>query len=419
MTNKKKLLIIGFVWPEPNSSAAGRRMMQLITLFLSGGWQITFACAASESEHAADLEEQGIECVRLEINSADFDDFLKRFRPSMVLFDRFVTEEQFGWRVARHCPQALRVLDTEDLHFLRRTRRKCVERDILLKEEQLLTGETAKREIASVLRCDLSLIISEFEMKLLQDVFEVDTELLYYLPLFADTITADIRAEWPDFEGCSHFMTIGNFSHAPNADAVSYLRQDIWPAIREELPEAEMHVFGAYPDSHSQQWHSRELGFFVKGRVDDAREVMKSARVCLAPLRFGAGLKGKLLEAMQCGTPSVTTSIGAEGINGNLPWGGAIADNEEAFTSAAVDLYRNASRWNEARERGASIINSRFRKELFGKVFLNKLQQIADNLEAHRLQNFTGAMLRHHTMASTEYMSRWIEAKNRNGSSGS
>lgn len=413
MPQKKELLIIGFVWPEPGSSAAGLRMMQLISIFLEDGWHITFACASSESDYAEDLEKLGIKCIQMEINSDSFDDFVSDLSPGMVLFDRFITEEQFGWRVAKQCPEALRVLDTEDLHTLRRVRRRCIEEDAPFNKKRLLASETARREIASILRCDLSLIISEFEMELLKDVFNVQESLLWYLPLFAEPITKETENRWPEFDERRNFMTIGNFSHAPNADAVGYLRDEIWPGIKEKLPEAEMHVYGAYPDERARQWQSSELGFYIQGRVKDAKEAMSSARICLAPLRFGAGLKGKLLEAMQCGTPSVTTFIGAEGINGEFPWPGAIADNCEGFVTAAVDLYRDKTRWEKAQQRGVTIINSLFKRKLFEQPFLDRMRKLSDNLKLHRNQNFIGAMLHHHTMASTEYMSRWIEAKNR------
>jgi len=272
MPQQKELLIIGFVWPEPGSSAAGLRMMQLIAIFLEDGWHITFATAASESDYAEDLEELGIKCVQLEINSDAFDDFVCDLNPQVVLFDRFITEEQFGWRVAKHCPEALRVLDTEDLHALRRVRRRCIEEDAPFNKQKLLASETARREIASILRCDLSLIISEFEMELLKDVFNVQESLLWYLPLFAEPITKETENGWPGFEERRHFMTIGNFNHAPNADAVGYLQQEIWPGIREKLPEAEMYVYGAYPDDKARQWQSAELGFYVQGRVKMRRK---------------------------------------------------------------------------------------------------------------------------------------------------
>ncbi|MGK7369699.1 MAG: hypothetical protein ACNS64_05750, partial [Candidatus Halalkalibacterium sp. M3_1C_030] len=115
-------MILGFVWPEPNSSAAGQRMMKLIRLFRSQNWEVSFASAAAKSEYAVDLESRDIDCYEINVNSSEFDSLLQFLEPTVVLFDRFIMEEQFGWRVAEHCPKALRVLDTEDLHCLRRTR---------------------------------------------------------------------------------------------------------------------------------------------------------------------------------------------------------------------------------------------------------------------------------------------------------
>ena len=119
---KKTLLIIGYVWVEPNSSAAGKRMLQLIDQFLERNYKITFACPAQKNEKAIDLISLGINEVSIELNNTSFDDFVKELNPTIVLFDRFMMEEQFGWRVAENCPKAIRILDTEDLHFLRKTR---------------------------------------------------------------------------------------------------------------------------------------------------------------------------------------------------------------------------------------------------------------------------------------------------------
>jgi glycosyltransferase involved in cell wall biosynthesis len=210
-------------------------------------------------------------------------------------------------------------------------------------------------------------------------------------------------------------MTIGNFNHPPNADSVKFIRKKIWPSVREKLPTAKMRVYGAYPNQQARQLDDPDFGFHIMGRVGDVGEVMRSSRVCLAPLRFGAGLKGKLLEAMQYGLPSVTTSIGAEGIQGECRWGGMVADDYKALISAAVDLYGNKKRWTKAQDAGAHIINHRFQLGSFRDTFQNRLNHLIEHIQEHRLKNFTGAMLRHHSMASTEYMSRWIEAKNRDG----
>ena len=126
------------------------------------------------------------------------------------------------------------------------------------------------------------------------------------------------------FEERKDFIFVGNFLHEPNRDAVHYLKESVWPLIRAQLPDAGMCIYGAYPSQSVLQLHQPKERFFSLGRADDAQEVVAKARVMLAPLRFGAGMKGKLLEAMQCGTPSVTTAIGAESMYGDLPWNGFI-----------------------------------------------------------------------------------------------
>lgn len=410
--NAKKLLIIGYVWPEPGSSAAGSRMIQLISLFREHGWQITFASSAAESEHAEDLKTLGIEQVSININDSGFDDFLSELRPDAVLFDRFVVEEQFGWRVAEYCPSALRILDTEDLHCLRRARKKAMGKNQEFEQEDLLADEVAKREVASIYRCDLSLIISEFEMNLLTHLFGVDEALLHYLPFILDPISEKETHQWPTFEERKHFMTIGNFRHSPNWDSVQYLRAEIWPRVRAKLPNAELHIYGAYPSQKVTYLHHPQNGFYIEGRATDARAVIRQARVMLAPLRFGAGLKGKLIEAIQCGTPSITTAIGAEGIQGELPWGGAVADEPEAIAKAAVQLYSIKTKWQQAQQRGVIILNQRFGDIDFTAGFMERIRKIGDHLNEHRRSNFTGSMLLHHTVASTRYMAKWIEAKN-------
>lgn len=406
------VLIIGFVWPEPKSSAAGKRMMELIHLFQDQGWQVTVASSAAATDHMADLEKLGVQTMPIEINSSSFDVFVKELQPSIVLFDRFVTEEQFGWRVAEHCPDAIRILDTEDLHCLRRSRKKALHNGHTFNKSDLLKVEDAKREIASIYRCDLTLMISEFEMDLLQDVFDVDATLLQYLPFLLDPVDGRTRKKWPDFEDRNHFMTIGNFRHDPNADSVEYIYQQIWPLIRQQLPGADFYVYGAYPNQRVEQLHNPEDGFHIMGRASSAKAVVQKAKVCLAPLRFGAGLKGKLIEAMQCGTPSVTTPIGAEGINGTLPWCGEIAVNSKEIADRAVQLFSDKALWRQAQQHGADIINKRFAQPKYGAAFLSSIKNISKQLKEHRLNNFTGQMLMHHRSASSKYMGRWIEAKN-------
>ena len=201
----KTVLVIGYVWPEPNSSAAGTRMLQLVKLFLAQHCNVVFASAAALSEHRFPLSSLGVTEQTIALNCSSFDQLIAELQPDLVLFDRFFTEEQFGWRVAQTCPNALRVLDTEDLHSLRNTRQLLLRNmqqhcatdaerysitSVNASMEELYAlmaeDETAQREIAAIFRCDLSLIISEFEMQLLRQYFLVPEVLLFYCPLWID-----------------------------------------------------------------------------------------------------------------------------------------------------------------------------------------------------------------------------------------
>lgn len=413
MNQAQKLLIIGFVWPEPNSSAAGGRMMQLISLFKNQGFSITFASPALDSDYMVNLKEYEVEKKSIVLNCSSFDLFIKELNPDIVLFDRFMMEEQFGWRVAENCPNALRLLDTEDLHCLRLGRQKAYKENRSFNVIDLFVEDVVKREIASILRCDLSLMISEFEMDLLESAFKIDKALLYYLPILLEPINVAMIEELPSFEERKNFIFIGNFLHEPNWNAVQYLKETIWPLIRKQLPEAVLHIYGAYPSQKVMQLHQPKDGFLIMGRANDAHEVVRNARVILAPLRFGAGIKGKLLEAIECGTPSVTTTIGAESMHGDLPWNGFITDDATNFSDAAVQLYQNQTIWLKAQQNGIEIINQRYLKDSFETGFKEKIAFLQSDFKQHRINNFMGAMLQHHTAKSTKYMSLWIEAKNK------
>lgn len=387
--------------------------MQLISLFKAQGFSITFASPAQDSDFMVDLAQYEVDKRSIELNNSSFNVFVKKLNPTLVLFDRFMMEEQFGWRVAENCPEALRLLDTEDLHCLRLARQKAFKEKRPFTITDLFLEDVAKREIASILRCDLSLMISEFEMELLTSVFKIDNALLHYLPFLLEPIDSGAIQELPSFEQRKNFIFIGNFLHEPNWNAVQYLKETLWPLIKKQLPEAALSIYGAYPSQKVMQLHNSSEGFLIKGRANDAQDVVCKARVVLAPLRFGAGIKGKLLEAMQCGTPSVTTSIGAESMHGHLPWNGFVADEPNVFADRAVQLYQDEVIWLKAQQSGMEIISKRYLKRLFEDDFAKKVNRLQSDLEKHRLTNFMGAVLQHHTLNSTKYMSRWIEAKNK------
>lgn len=430
-----RALVIGYVWPEPASSAAGTRMLELVQLLLAMDYQVTFASAAALSEHRFDLNSLGVTEKSIALNCSSFDEFVRDLNPNLVLFDRFFTEEQFGWRVEQACPDALRILDTEDLHSLRHARQQLLKSAQKLcaseKEKQsvapitadseqlyqyMCAGDMAVREVAAIFRCDLALMISEVEIDLLQRYFAVPSRLLFYCPFLSQQKIE--AASLPDFLQRQHFIAIGNFRHEPNWDSVLWLKYQLWPLIRTQLSavgmaQAELHIYGAYPPPKATQLHNAKEGFHVKGWASDAQTVMQSARVCLAPLRFGAGIKGKLMDAMRCGTPSITTSIGIESMHGELPWGGAVADDAETFVTAAVAHYQDEALWQQKQLQGFAILHDYFYRRDYALALEARLTELLHNIQRERGDNFIGQMLRHHSHKSTQYMGQWIEAKNK------
>ena len=232
---------------------------------------------------------------------------------------------------------------------------------------------------------------------------------MFYLPIWIEKFALEKQ----DFHTKIDFVFIGNFYHEPNWDSVLVLKNEIWPKLKDLLPNAKLNIYGAYPTQKVLQLHNPKERFLIHGRAESAEEVIRSARVLLAPIRFGAGIKGKLLEGMKYGTPSVTTSIGAEAMCDNLPWNGFVENEHSDFISKAFLLYSNQEIWEQAIQNGYEIIQQKFLFSIYKSKFLNTLNELQSNLESHRNANFIGQMLQFHTLRSTEFMSRWIEEKNK------
>lgn len=410
----KKLVVIGFVWPEPATTAAGHRMVQLLEAFLGLGWSVTFATTATKTEYSIDLETLGLETAFLQLNHTSFDDFIRDQDPHYVIFDRFMVEEQFGWRVAEQVPRAMRILNTEDLHSLRKTREICHKNDEDFSLRKWKWNAMTQREIASIYRSDLSLVVSTFEMDLLKNELNIPEILLHHLPFMLNETTEDIQKRWPTFKERTDFITYGNGKHTPNIDATIYLKEKIWPKIRQHLPDANLRIFGAYLPKAILNLHNPKEQFYVMGWKKNLDSEVRKARVLLAPLRFGAGIKGKIMDSLKNGTPVVTTKVGAEGMALHfLPHQLVDRMDAEGFVEAAIQLYSNQERWYRTQKKGTFSLNSNYSKKKLLPQLRQKLETIGGNLSGHRECNYVGILLQHQSLAATKYMGKWIEAKNK------
>lgn len=415
MNSKPKLLVIGKVWPEPNSSAAGTRILQIMSIFKQKGYSITFSSAAKRSEYSTNLVDLGIFEKEIELNSSTFESFIDILSPDVVLYDRYMTEEQFGWRVTNQLPNAIQLLDTEDLHFLRRARELCLNdgKNTITEFYSYLKNEIMVRELASMLRCDFSIMISEFEIQLLKDEFNFQQSKLLYLPLLIPDDDIETVLATPDFGQRNHFVTIGNFLHKPNWDSVLYLKEVVWPDIRKLLPKAEIHIYGAYPDQKVWNLHNEASGFIIKGRVENIQETLHNYRIMLAPLRFGAGQKGKLLDAKQAGLPSVTTLIGIEGMGIESNWPGIVCSDGKSLIHNAVLLYSDEKMWQVKKSSIYPQLSNSYKFSKFSTDFWVDLDKKFKHFQEIRQKNYLSEMMRYQSNNASKFMGKWIEEKNK------
>lgn len=312
------------------------------------------------------------------------------------------------------------------------------------------------RELSSIYRSDLSLICSREELRILREDYGVPRDLLamgsfFYPPALpragldglSGTMDLDQAPAGRGDQGIGgegdqprkHFVFIGTFKHAPNVDAVMWLSQHIWPQIRSQIPDAECHVYGSYATSAVTALHKPSLGFHVKGHAPDL-DMLWGYRVGLAPLRFGAGIKGKILDSWRHGLPVVTTPIGAEGlcdappsrVDGPVPaaagahlcgspestvfrGGLGTAVTAEDLAADAVRLYRDAEIWRQSAEQGRQHLERWFDEDKNGRELLASLEWAFNNRHQQRRNNFVGGMLWMNGQRATEFFSRWLELK--------
>jgi len=405
----KKLLVIGKNWPEPNTTAAGYRMLQLLQIFQEDAYQIHFSCAATKSEYSQDLKSLQIVEKSIILNDSSFDDYVKELQPDIILYDRFMTEEQYGWRCREQVTKAIHILDTEDLHFLRKAREEAFKN----KEQVNVYNETAMREIAAIYRCDLSIIISKVEMELLEETFQVPDSKLMYLPfLFEESAYLNNEKDLPSYQERKHFIMIGNSLHPPNYDAILHMKQDIWPNIRKQLPGVEIHIYGAYQKQKIKQLHNMEEGFIIKGFAPNAIDTLKQYRILMAPLRFGAGLKGKIFDAMQSCTPVAMSSLAAEGMFNDGKLYGFEENDSIEYANKSVELYTSIATWNHISSQNKELLKDNYDYTAFAKAFIERVVSIKDDLYNESKQDFFIKMLNYHSNKEYKYLSKWIGLKN-------
>ena len=402
MSEAMQAVIFVNVWPEPRSSAAGLRTRELSEFIQRLGYELIAVAPSETTSHAAEWEKAGVQTLSCDPNSSDEAEILKTLSPQLVVYDRFYTEEKFGWRARELWPESLQIVDTIDLHCLRGARQRAhnASADVITPLDEFF-GEDFLREMASIFRADVCFVVSQFEAEwLAKQGFE--KERICYLP-FSAQMEKNLKTQ-NEREG---FCFIGNYMHAPNVDAVKWLESELWPALRQQLPNAELHLYGAYPPRAILQLQGKN-GIYSHGYVEDHRAAISRHQVMLAPLRFGAGIKGKVLEAWATGTPVLGTRLAFESMGSGFA--------EFADQTEFVEQIRHLAEpvfWKSNVDLGVKRLETKFRPEAIFATFAEFLSASKQNMPKIR-RSLTGRLLRHHGAQSLKYFSRWIEEKNKN-----
>ena len=300
---KRKLLIIAHLWPESNTTAAGQHLLALIQSFKNAKYQVHFGCTTDKTPLGDPFIEDAIIVHKIALNCNSFDELILDLRPEVVLFDRFISEEQFGWRVYKNLPQCYTLLNTEDLHSLRLSRSNG-------KEEEWENTDTFKREIASFYRVDKVLIISREEINKLTALLPSIGSKLIYTPLIVhrrEIATTNNRKPWS-------FVFFGSGKH-PGNKATLHRILEMWPNILKIQPKSSLFIYGAYyPESLSNKANKLKQVSFL-GWVEDLNEALLNYQFLLSPTPFGAGIKGKILQSISNGVTCLCSSIASEGID--------------------------------------------------------------------------------------------------------
>lgn len=365
---EKRVLVIDHCTPTPNQDAGSIYIYNIMLLMREMGYQVTFIPEDNflyMPDYTSALQREGIEVLYAPYYTT-VEYHLKEAgkRYDLAFLIRVGVVERHLKNIRRYCNQAKVVFHTVDLHYLRLTREAALFDD----PEKLKAAEAVKTtELAAISSVDATTVVSSEELSQLQSL--VPASKVFTLPF-----SLKIRSTEVSFKDRRDIVFVGGFQHLPNVDAVQYFVHSIMPLLRKKLPGVCFYIVGSKPPKEIQELAAGDI--IVKGYVEDLEPLLDQIRINIAPLRYGAGIKGKVANAMTQGLPTVATSIANEGmplIDGKHI---LVADSEEAFANAVVRLYEDELLWKQLSENGLEFAEH----EWGGESAWNKLNAILTDL---------------------------------------
>ncbi len=365
-----RILIIDAYTPEPDQDSGSVRLVNLMRCLLEMGYGVTFFAdnRAWDGNYTRSLQAMGVEaCYDPWLGSAEA--FIReRGRDfSQVIISRHYIAGQYVSLLRSHAPQAKFIFDTVDLHFLREERLAELENSTALRQ---VAKQTRRSEMGVIRAADATLVVSQVEQELLADSAP-DADV------FVLSNIHELGVDPPGFTQRKDVYFVGGYQHPPNIDAARWFVQEIWPLINKALPDVHFHLIGSKaPDA------VRELGNVAgvtfHGFVERLEPFLDECRVSVAPLRYGAGVKGKVNQAMAHGQPVVATPAAVEGLHAVDGSDVLIAANPGDFAQAVIKLYQDQALWERLSVNGRRNVETHFSKDAAKRDISKLLSALED-----------------------------------------
>lgn len=347
----KRVLVVDKVMLTPDQDAGSLRMVRLLEELVGLGAKVTFVTlyVADREPYRNQLQQLGVE-VLYPPRETTVRGYLQRCGRNLdaVLLSRADVAEQLLGTVRELAPQARCIFDTVDLHYLRE------ERMAQLQASPVLAQAAAARkrvELGLMQQADVTLVVSPFEQALLAQ--ELPTTRIEVLSTIHEPLGC--AAEYAQRAG---LLFIGGFNHPPNVDAMLYYAAEIAPQIERELGAIKTWIIGSNPPAEILALASETL--LVEGFVEDVSAHFARARLSIAPLRYGAGVKGKINTSMAYGVPVIATPIAAEGMALTDGVDVLIGADAASFAAAVIRAYRDAHLWEQLSANGMRNLEQHF-----------------------------------------------------------
>jgi glycosyltransferase involved in cell wall biosynthesis len=295
-------------------------------------------------------------------------EFVSRYELALLI--RPVVVERHIASIRKYCSNAKVLFHTVDLHYLRMSREAELHSD---EQKRILALGMKTREFKAIRESDVSIVVSTAELEVLHA--ELPHASVHVLPLIME-----VQTQRAVFHDRRDIIFVGGYQHAPNVDAVQYFVNEIMPILRKLLPGVCFHVVGSKPPLEIYRLASDDV--IIHGFVDNLLPLLSKMRVSVVPLRYGAGIKGKIGTSMAAGVPVVATPIAAEGMSLSDGKNILIADGAESISVAIKKIYNDESLWTRISEKGISFVGQQWGAE----SAINKLNEIAVALGIEEVQ---------------------------------